>query len=220
MPGSPERPVGERPLSLVMTAKPLAHAKSRLGVDEAGRARWARDMLAHVVDTALGAASVGGVVVVTADPDLADLVAHRTGVTVLRTATDPGLRPSLATGRDVARRRTPGAPVGLLVTDLPLLRAEDLDAVAVQLPAAPAAAAGLFVADHLGTGTTMLLHRAGAASPILFGDDSAAAHARAGYVPATGELTGLRQDLDDAEDLRTVESGRVRADGSGISRDG
>ena len=89
-----------------------------------------------------------------------------------------------------------------LVGDLPALRPAELDAALTAAAAHPAA----FVADHLGTGTTLLT--AGPATTLAphFGPGSAAAHARGAVALSAGP--GLRTDVDTAADLaRAAELG-------------
>jgi 2-phospho-L-lactate guanylyltransferase len=57
------------------------------------------------------------------------------------------------------------------------------------------------VPDAAGTGTALLTLPAGAGSPTAFGEDSAHAHERLGYVRHAPPVPGLRQDVDDAAGL-------------------
>jgi 2-phospho-L-lactate guanylyltransferase len=108
-----------------------------------------------------------------------------------------GLNAALRLGFLLLRHRDPNSVIGALQSDLPALGAGN------ELDTAINAAAGerAFCADHLGTGTTLLLSAAGAPLDPRFGEGSAAAHAESGAIPLSGELPRLRCDVDTAEDL-------------------
>ena len=165
-----------------------------------------RDLaLAFVRDvlTALGdAVGVREVVVVTADEQVAALVADHHGGRV-RVVPDTGPRElNRALHRGVAALRASGtadagAVVLALCADLPALTSQ---AVSDLLAVAPGTEAG-FVADHTGAGTTAYL-----APPALFdprfGTGSRAAHAAQGAVDLTALVRAeLRADVDSPEDL-------------------
>ncbi|MDR7254202.1 2-phospho-L-lactate guanylyltransferase (CobY/MobA/RfbA family) [Nocardioides sp. BE266] len=87
--------------------------------------------------------------------------------------------------------------MAILVADLPDLTLGDLDSV---ISEHADVGEPIFVADHLGSGTTCLVH--GARRPgLAFGPDSARLHRRLGYVAALRPLRGLRLDLDTPDDL-------------------
>jgi len=84
---------------------------------------------------------------------------------------------------------------------LPALRAEDLDeALASLVPGRPA-----YVADVEGTGTTLYTAPYDEFDPS-FGPDSAHAHLVGGAHAVEGELTSLRRDVDDLDDLRAAQA--------------
>jgi 2-phospho-L-lactate guanylyltransferase len=88
--------------------------------------------------------------------------------------------------------------VAIVVADLPTVQSDDFDVVVEEhlhegVP--------LFVPDHRGEGTTMLLHGADERLGVAFGLRSADMHQRLGYVPASRAGWGLRQDLDTPDDL-------------------
>lgn len=184
-------------LSLVIPAKELGGAKSRLSLPRPEREALALAMLGSTVETALSSECAALVLVVTSDPRVAE-VAEAAGAGLVHESHPSGINQALWRGRHVALQQRPDAPVGLLVADLPFLCAADLDEVARQHDVARAP---LVVVDHEGTGTTMLVHPAGRAPAIAFGAGSASAHVRAGYRPAVGPLTSLRHDADRSEDL-------------------
>lgn len=183
--------VPEPGLTVVVPVKSLDRAKSRLALPRRARVRVALELMLRSVGVALGTPSVSTVLVVTDDP-VVDELALSMGASVVA---DPGggLNLAAGAGRRHAGRTHPGHHIGIMVADLPRLTAEDLEtAIAEYLHLG----SPMFVADHPGCGTTMLLHPPGDEPPLLFGEDSAERHRRAGYFAATAPLPGLRQDLD------------------------
>lgn len=191
-----------QPWSVVVPAKQLASAKTRLapltaglaGDPTAGHEQLVLALLADTVSAALASPAVGRVLVVTDDPRAAALV---TGLGAQTTPDEPrrGLNAALAHGARVAG----DGPVAALHSDLPALRP-------AELAAALTAAAGhrrSFVCDAAGTGTTLLAVRGGELAP-RFGPGSAAAHADGGAVPLDGDWPGLRQDVDTPADLQAA----------------
>lgn len=140
---------------------------------------------ADTVAAARAAAAVAHVVVIGDEPG--------PGVTLVQTAA--GLNGALRDGAALARERWPGDGVAALVGDLPALRAEELDAALALAALHPSA----FVADNAGTGTTLLTAAPGTVLAPRFGAGSAARHG-ADAVPLDAG-SGLRQDVDTAEDL-------------------
>lgn len=184
-------------VSLLVPIKPLHLAKSRLR-DDRPAARHADLVSAVAHDTvaaARRAAGVRAVLVVTSDPRLAESFAAD-GVEVVPDVPAAGLNPALEHGERVLRSRGE-ARVGALQADLPALRHAEL-AAALEL-AGPDRA---FIADHLGTGTTLLLAAASGALAPRFGPGSAAAHASSGARALDGGWASLRCDVDTAADLR------------------
>jgi 2-phospho-L-lactate guanylyltransferase len=192
-----------QPWSLVVPAKLLSRAKTRLAPLTAssgaqGPARHRELVLAMLADTvaaALASPAVAGVLVVTDDPGVGDLV-RSLGARTVPDEPDAGLNAALAHGAATARAAGARA-VAAMSSDLPALRP-------AELTAALAAVSGRgFVADADGTGTTLLCAAAGELDPH-FGPGSAAAHVRSGAVPLTGGWPGLRRDVDTAADLATA----------------
>lgn len=199
------------PVDLVVPVKELRRAKSRLvavsaglGVSATDRRRAHHDLaLALAADTlaAALASSARAVVVVTSDPR-AGALARGMGdrVTVVP---DEGAGLDAAVRRGAAAVRAsavaPGA-VAVLQADLPALRAEELDA-ALALALRPGAPPRAHVADHAGTGTTLLVTGPGRRPEPRFGIGSAAAHAATGAIALDGDWPGLRLDVDTPADL-------------------
>ncbi len=189
--------------ALVLPVQQAGRAKSRLvapdGVDHAGLARAiALDSLAAVRASEL----VGHRVVVTSDEVVGPLSATAGDHVV----TDPGegLSAAIRRGVDHVARAWPGAPVAVLLADVPALRpaqlTEALRAVSVHRTA--------FVPDAEGTGTVLLAARAAADLRPAFGVDSASRHEQAGATRIVLALPRLRRDVDTAVALaRAVELG-------------
>ena len=183
---------------MLLPVKALPGAKSRLlaGFDTAEftSAAHAALVLAIRSDTlaaAHRASGVGRILVITdrADEDQPDDSVH------LLVQSEPGLNNALREGATLAAARWPEDGVAALVGDLPALRPEDLDEALATAAHHPRA----YVADAAGTGTTLLT--AGPRTELLpeFGAGSAARHARTATALPAG--SGLRQDVDTAEDL-------------------
>jgi 2-phospho-L-lactate guanylyltransferase len=183
--------------SVVVPAKRLATAKTRLRPLTGGGPAHDDLVLALLADTvtaALSCAAVGEVVVVTDEP-AARAVVEGLGARTVADEPDRGLNPAL----DHGARSAGSARVAALSSDLPALRPEELaDALraAGEVPRA-------FVADAHGTGTT-LLTAAGTDLRPHFGPASARAHADDGAVPLSGSWPGLLRDVDTEADLRAA----------------
>lgn len=179
---------------LIVAVKDLDRGKSRLRGVSCTHEELALAIATDTVAAALRAELVTSVLVVSSDErvrtELAGLGAELTE--------DPGdgLNTALRHGFATARARDPEAVLGALQSDLPALRADELD-TAIALADGERA----FCADHHGTGTALLLSRAGGALDPRFGEGSASAHAASGARTIPGALPGLRTDVDTAADL-------------------
>lgn len=183
-------------LAVVIPAKRLAEAKSRLQLPDPVRRDVARRLLSNTVAAAMGCRDVSSVTVVTSDPDLA-AITIALGADVVPEPERAGLCAALDRGREHALRATVGA-VGLLMADLPAVTADDLTVAHREFCSTRDPA---MVRDLVGTGTTMVIH-APDEEPILhFGPDSAARHAAAGYRVIAEGLARLRHDLDTVADI-------------------
>lgn len=183
---------------LVVPVKRLALAKTRLGP---AYARHRRDLaLAFALDTtraALATAAVRAVVVVTDEPEVADLLAAA-GADVVADEPDAGLNPALVHGAAAATAAHPGTAVGALSADLPSLRPHELDLTLQRAMTHDRS----FVRDAVGSGTTLVLATTLPAFRPAFGPGSAGRHAAAGFAEITGDdVPSLRRDVDTAEDL-------------------
>lgn len=180
---------------VLVPVKTLALAKSRLsGLPDERRqqlaAAFAQDTIAAVLDTP----GVERVLVLTDDFRFADRLAA-TGCTVIPDGAGQDLNASLVQAAADARRRWPSLRPVVLTADLPALTAGDLARALSEVPAGPA-----YVADHVGTGTTLYTAAHPDFSPS-FGPGAADEHARAGATSIAGELASLRLDVDDVGDL-------------------
>lgn len=190
----------EAGVSFVILAKDATLAKTRLKVDKERARSLARDLAEHSIATATAARCAGAVFVVTSDIGIKE-VAQAHGAVVVDEGSPKGMNAAAEMGRIRALDVHPEQPVAVLVADLPMLRADDLDSAVGEFRNG---ATPLFVADHEGVGTTFLIHSPSQCPGLAFGRRSAWLHGRLGYVPAVGTLRGLRRDLDTPEDLRDL----------------
>lgn len=183
---------------LVIPVKGGQGAKTRLqapeGVDHPALA------LALAVDTLTAATeALGGdrVAVVTSDPAVRRVAANR-GCLVVDDVGD-GLNPAIRAGLRAVSVAHGGA-VGVLLGDLPALRADEV----VRALTAASEHRFAFVPDVEGTGTVLLTAAEPAELVPRFAAGSAAAHEAAGYARLDLDLPGLRRDVDDEASLRTA----------------
>ena len=185
---------------VVLPVKPPGVGKSRLtGLDRVARGRLATAFALDTVGACLETPGVARVLVTTDDAAFASTVESMGADAVPDGAV--GLNAALREAAAVAHRRWPDLVPVALLADLPALRPADL-AVALGEVGARSSYSS-FVADADGSGTTLYSAGSGSFDP-RFGRDSAAAHADAGAVPVEGELTSLRRDVDDVDDLRAA----------------
>jgi 2-phospho-L-lactate guanylyltransferase len=179
--------------TIIIPIKRLPLGKSRL--------RGAADddlVLAIAADTvaAAGAAQgVASVLVVTGDP----VVAGACGAAGAQVVADPGTGLNAAIRHGEAHASTVGHR-GALLADLPALRHAEL-AAALRAAAGMSPPRRAFVADHTGTGSTLLVAPPGVPLAPRFGGGSAAAHAGSGAHPLSGDWPSLRLDVDTPADL-------------------
>ena len=176
-----------------MPVKRLEIAKSRLASfgDEHRKAL----ALAFAADVVLAAALVARVLVVTDDPDAAELLSAL-GAQVVPDDPDAGLNPALEHGVELLRQGSPGLAVATVSADLPCLLAPDLSSV---LDRVPLHARG-FVTDLAGTGTTLLAAGPGISLLPSYGPASRERHLASGAVELIAPES-VRRDVDTPEDL-------------------
>ncbi|HEY5224869.1 MAG TPA: 2-phospho-L-lactate guanylyltransferase [Microbacteriaceae bacterium] len=203
--------------SVVIPFKGVPHAKSRLAenFDDAQRAALAFALLTDTVLAARGVAAVSHIILVSNEPGLEKIwgqltVASRNDVDLtgaeLTIVADPGggLNAAVSHGIRQARRLDDRAFTAALVGDVAALQPDDLahalDEAVTQFRTGSALTV---VADHDGTGTTMITAAPGEPIEPHFGLGSCAAHQAAGHtlLPLPRE-SSLRRDIDSTEDLR------------------
>jgi 2-phospho-L-lactate guanylyltransferase len=187
--------------TIIIPVKRLAAGKSRLR-----GAQWANDelVLAIALDTiaaVLAAEPVESVLVVTNDPTLS-VAAGALGAKIAPDTPDAGLNAAIVHGE-----ATLGTSVARAVCngDLPALRPAELTAALITAREDGAGGSSAprrrYVADHMGTGTTLLWAPPGVPLDPHFGLGSSAAHAASGAVPLDGDWPSLRLDVDTPADL-------------------
>lgn len=179
-----------RQFGLVVPVKTLSRAKSRLqGFTDVVRRDLMRAFATDALNAALGSPLVSAVHVVTDEPELA-AIARDLGCRVLPDAGAGDLNRAL---RSAVAALT--GPVAAMLGDLPCLVSDDLTA------ALDAIEARGFVADAVGTGTTLLAVADPTTFDPRFGPGSCAAHRESGVPEVTLAVPTLRRDVDTAEDL-------------------
>lgn len=185
-------------ISLVILAKDSQAAKTRLPVSRADARELALRLAAGTIRAGLDAATVGTVLVVTSDPDIAaDALA--VGAHVVSEVRPLGMNRAAALGRSAARAWRPEAPVAICVADLPDVGPADLNAAVDEFRTT---GLPMFVPDREETGTTVVIHGDRQSPGFGFGRGSALMHERLGYRRAKRATLALRWDLDTAEDLK------------------
>lgn len=180
----------------VVPIKAWRSAKSRLGVAGHLREELARALTLDTLDTLTSHPSIREVVVVTADPEVAD-EARRRGATVLdeATAEDP-LNDAVRQGCAWVTAHGDG-PTVVVPADLAYLSAEVLSSALAAL----ADAGRSHVPDLDGTGTTLLAAPAASAIDPHYGIGSSALHASSGFRRLEDVDSRARADIDQLQDL-------------------
>jgi 2-phospho-L-lactate/phosphoenolpyruvate guanylyltransferase len=195
-------PCMNRTLWAVVPVKDMAHAKQRLAgvLGAAERQGLFAAMLEDVLAALAASEGLAGILVVTRDPQARDLAA-RYGARVLIEAGNRGHTAASALG--AAALAEEGA-VGMVQVpaDLPLLTAEDIDAV---LDAHAQAPSITLAPSRDRRGSNAVACSPPDLLPLRFGDDSFYPHlgrARGlGIEPAIVERPGLALDIDTPADL-------------------
>ena len=194
-------PTGE-PWTIIIPFKGSPAAKSRLSVANGDfpsvaedlRLRLAFAFLHDTVTAVLATASVGHIVGVSSDRLARNALQHVTFID------DPGqgLNAAITAGIAHAKSITPDAPTAVLTGDLPGLKPQDFDFALNRAALYPLAV----VADHAGTGTTMITGLPGHQLIPRFGGSSHEKHQKAGHHSlALPSGSTLRQDVDTPLDL-------------------
>jgi 2-phospho-L-lactate guanylyltransferase len=187
----------------VVPVKPLGAALGRLSdvLDPERRRALQAAMLVDVLRACAGAAGVEEALVVSGDPEVARLAAAE-GARVMPDHAPPrGMNAAVRLGARALSAAGFEAAL-ILVADLPLARAADLEALLAAAPPGP----GVSVAPSRdGTGTNALLVRPPEALDPRLGPDSLARHlaaaARRSLAVVRVERPALGLDIDTAEDL-------------------
>jgi 2-phospho-L-lactate/phosphoenolpyruvate guanylyltransferase len=191
----------------LLPMKPLALAKSRLAphLADADRQAVSLAMFQDVLECLCRATSIDSVAVVTSDRRLLDLAMRMRALAIDETA-PRGLNGAVGLGTATCIDR--GATSVLIVlSDLPLITAEEVDALSANFPEAPHVR---LVRSHEGLGTNAILRSPPTVIGTRFGGRSFQSHveaASAAGVPySTAELPGLGFDVDTIEDLQRLTS--------------
>jgi len=184
--------MSSRPYTIIIPVKPVAIGKSRL---RASGPFSDALVTAIALDTIEAVRRAGYPVLVVTDDEVVSREASALGAAVEPDKPDAGLNPAIGYGEGLLR---PDSGRAALTSDLPALRPAEIRAAlaAVEVPDRRA-----FVADHTGTGTTMLIAPPGVPLDPRFGGPSAAAHAASGAISLAGSWPTLRLDVDTAADL-------------------
>ena len=185
----------------VVPVKELRHAKARLAgaLDPQHRRVLMLAMLEDVLGALARAPALDGIIVATLDPDAA-AAARRFGAAILREAAGEGHTEAVAAAARLLAKQ--GSAMMTLPADIPLLRPEDVAAVA---------ACGkdfVIVPSRDGTGTNAVLCAPADLVPLRFGAPSFVAHlaaARArGIAPHVLDLPRVALDIDEPADLAAL----------------
>lgn len=201
------RAAGPTGWCLVVPVKRLGLAKTRLagpGVPPRLRERLALAFAADTVGAAFSASRVAEAIVVTDDPQAAEVLGAL-GATIVPDEPDAGLNAAFLFGAQAARRKFgTGMGIAACTADLPALRGTELDKALDRISTTTQNFENTrhFIADAHDIGTTMLFAAPGVDLEPHFGGPSRAAHAASGAIelPATG-ISSLRRDVDTAADL-------------------
>jgi 2-phospho-L-lactate guanylyltransferase len=189
----------------LLPCKPLAVAKSRLAphIGDVDRRALCRAMFHDVLECLCQAQHVDRVAVVTADPSLLDL-AQRARALAVDEVHPRGLNAAVALGTALCVENG-ASSVLVVLSDLPLLAAEEIDSLFADLPSGPHVR---LARSHEGLGTNALLRTPPTVISTRFGGrsffDHLAAAADAGVSHSEVDLPGLSFDIDTIDDLREL----------------
>lgn len=206
--GHPAAPSGRAgDFHVLLPVKTLAQAKRRLEPAlGALRADLMRAMLADVLGALGDVSRLAGALVVSADPEVAEMAAAQ-GARVLREADSQGLNRAVASGF-AALRRDGASRIAVVHADLPLLTGAELDRV-LQTMDGPRGAAGRgsigLCAARDGRGTNLMCLDRVADFDFRYGHNSFHLHRElalaAGYRPVTLTSQLIALDIDTPADI-------------------
>jgi 2-phospho-L-lactate guanylyltransferase len=186
---------------VIIPIKPPQIAKSRLGstLRQASTAEFAAAFAKDVVAVTAHVANVDRVVAVTSDSSLTRELessgAHVLSEPVLLTG---DLNAVLKFAQGEVLSQHPHCPIAIVTADLATIQPA---ALVVLLDSARQSEFG-YVADHTGSGTSLLINRSGRAVTTEFGPQSASAHRALGFDDLTEFADdSLRLDVDTPDDL-------------------
>ena len=192
-------------VAALMPVKGFRNAKQRLSplLSGAARERLAESMFLDVLRQVRLARGLAGTFVVTGDDKVAGIAASA-GAEVIREQAENGETSAV----DFARRELKQAgceAVLILPGDMPLVRAEDVEAVLAQVPIGAVAPYALLVPSHDKLGTNALLLAPPDVIGLRFGHDSFTYHmsqvAALGLPVRFVENEHLALDIDEPKDL-------------------
>src|SRR4051794_40535906 len=187
----------------ILPVKRFARAKQRLraAVDGIARERLASAMVGDVLEVVTRIDGLVRVVVVTAEPSVAEL-ATTAGAHVVHDPDEAGQSAAAAIGVVAAVRELAAQRVLLVPGDTPAIDPGELAALLARTEPV------LIVPDRHGTGTNALLIAPPTAIAPAFGPGSRARHEAAseaaGVEWAVAELPSLTHDVDTPEDLAAL----------------
>jgi 2-phospho-L-lactate guanylyltransferase len=193
------------PIWAIVPVGRLRGAKRRLAtiLTPDQRCALARAMLADVLDALRASRSLSGIMVVTADAEAASL-AETAHARVLSEPVRPGLTRAVTAAAAALAAEGAGG-VLVVVADVPLATADEIDALLARHGSAPAVT---LVPAYADGGTCAIACSPPDVIAFQFGDDSFRRHAAAararGIVPAVVELPGLGLDIDRPSDIAAL----------------
>jgi 2-phospho-L-lactate guanylyltransferase len=186
----------------VVPVKDTRTAKQRLAavMDQQTRTLLAHAMLEDVLSAVAAAASLAGLVVVTADP-LATQIAQRYDARLLSEGGEEGQTQAMRYAVDVLAAEGRRAILTLPI-DVPLITPQEIDAVVAAARREPEF---VIVPAHDRQGSNAILCAPPRYVPLSFGNHSFAPHLAAarqrGLEPCVVELPGIGLDIDSPADL-------------------
>jgi len=193
-------------VAALMPVKGFRNAKQRLSPLLGGAARelLAETMFRDVLRQVRLARGLAGTFVVTGDDKVA-AIASSAGAEVIRENGENGETRAVDFAR-LELKQADCEAVLIIPGDMPLVRAEDVEAVLAQVPATAVAPYALLVPSHDKLGTNALLLAPPDVIPLRFGHDSFTFHmsqvAALGLPTRFVENEHLALDIDEPKDLQ------------------
>jgi 2-phospho-L-lactate guanylyltransferase len=186
----------------VVPVKDTRAAKQRLAavMDQRSRTLLAQTMLEDVLSAAAAAASLAGLVVVTADP-VATQIAQEYGARLLSQGGEEGQTPAMRYAVEVLAAEGRRAILSLPI-DVPLITPQEINAVVAAARREPEF---VIVPAHDRQGSNAILCAPPGHVPLSFGNHSFTPHLAAarqrGLEPCIVALPGIGLDIDSPADL-------------------